>query len=369
MSVQMVGGMIMMSVGGPMGDFSLVLQNVAKPGSMVKKGDVVAEFDPQNMQQRLDDYKDSVTQGEANFLSMQANTEVQWKAHEQTVAQSKASLDKALLDLKTTPVLSAIAAEQAKLAADEAQARYKQVLTEVPFVETSTKAQLRNSELDLQKTRIEMKLAEANVGKMIVKAPIDGLVVMQQTVRGTDLAQIDAGDQVSGGQPYMSIVDIRSMVVNASVNQADAERLRIGQKARVRFDAYPNLELPATVYSVGGVPKTGGVRTQYLKELPVRLKIDKMDARVIPDLSVSVDVILEAQDQATVAPSAAIFRDGLSSQPYVFVGGPTGWVRRDVELGITNYVAATIRSGLKPGEVVALDRPPVQTAAGENVKN
>ena len=45
--------------GGPMGDFSLVLMKLANPGVRVKTGDVVAEFDPQNQLQRLDDYKDS----------------------------------------------------------------------------------------------------------------------------------------------------------------------------------------------------------------------------------------------------------------------------------------------------------------------
>src|SRR5664279_2370561 len=43
--------------GGGGGDFSLVLLKLAKPGIHVKSGDVVAEFDPQNQLQRLDDYK------------------------------------------------------------------------------------------------------------------------------------------------------------------------------------------------------------------------------------------------------------------------------------------------------------------------
>ena len=50
--------------GGPMGDFSLVLMKLAKPGVHVKSGDMVAEFDPQNQLQRLDDYKDPPIQQE-----------------------------------------------------------------------------------------------------------------------------------------------------------------------------------------------------------------------------------------------------------------------------------------------------------------
>src|SRR5262249_22677544 len=50
--------------GGPMGDFSLVLMKLAKPGIHVKAGEIVAEFDPQNQLQRLDDYKDTAVQQE-----------------------------------------------------------------------------------------------------------------------------------------------------------------------------------------------------------------------------------------------------------------------------------------------------------------
>ena len=45
-----------------MNDFSLVLMKLAKPGVHVKVGDIVAEFDPQNQIQRLDDYKDTTIQ-------------------------------------------------------------------------------------------------------------------------------------------------------------------------------------------------------------------------------------------------------------------------------------------------------------------
>jgi HlyD family secretion protein len=147
-------------------------------------------------------------------------------------------------------------------------------------------------------------------------------------------------------------------VVNASVNQVDVEKLRLGQRATVRLDAYPGLELPAHVISIAAGTKSAGERVSFVKEVPVRLKIDQRDPRVIPDLSISADVALASDDQpAAVAPAGAVFREGSLAQAYVYVQGATGWERRDVQLGLTNYLQASIRSGLKPGEVIALDRP------------
>ena len=150
---------------GP-GDFMLVLQKVVPPGSHVKKGQMIAEFDRQYMMLRLDDYRASVAQANSSFTKQKAELEITRKAHEQLIASAKADLEKAKLDLKTVPVLSAIDAERAKLAMDQADAKYKQLLAEVKFVEASQAAEIRKSELALQQSQLELKRAELNADRM-----------------------------------------------------------------------------------------------------------------------------------------------------------------------------------------------------------
>jgi multidrug resistance efflux pump len=343
--------------GGGGGDFGLVLQHLIKPGSLVKKGDLLAEFDRQYMMNRLDDYRAGVEQDERSLKRLKAELDVSRQAHAQSILSAKGAMEKADLDLKSLPVRSAIESERFRLAKEEAVARYKQLLSEVKFVQVSEKSQLRVQEIELEQAKVELKRAEANADRMVAKAPIDGLVVIQSTRRGTELGQFQQGDQVYPGQFYMQIVDTRSMVINAFVNQADSERIRIGARARVRFDAYPDLELPARVYSVGAMTKSGGMRASYMKELPVKVKLEKMDPRVIPDLSVSVDVIEETEQAAAIVPREAIFRDASDQAPHVYVRGEGGWERREIELGPVNHVAAIVRRGLNAGEVLAADRP------------
>lgn len=345
--------------GGGGGRFhdSLVLKEVAAPGSRAKKGDVVAEFDRQDMLTLLDDYKVQVSQAEASMRSIQAQLEVIQDAHQQSIRTAKAELDKARLDLKTIPVRSAIDAELLKLAAEETEARYKQLLNEVKFMEASLNSQRRLAQLNLDEEKAEAKRIQLDVDRMLMRAPIDGIVVMQTTWRGGEQGQIERGDELHSGHPFMQIVDTDSMVVDASVNQVDSELMRIGAKARVRFDAYPNLELPASVYAIGAMTKTAGWRASFVKEIPVSLKLEGTDPRVIPDLSVSVDVVLGAEQKAVVAPIESIFQDSAAARPFVFLQRPSGWERREVELGVTNYINAAVRSGLKPGDVVARARP------------
>jgi len=338
------------------GNFRLVLQYLAPAGSYVKKGERIAEFDRIDMLERLEDFRVALIDQEDGLKTLRSDLEVQRKAHRQSIETAKAQLDKAELDLKTIPVQSEIQAEQLKLAAESARARYNQLLNEVKLKEASLAAQFREAELDYKESQVEYQRAEANVEKMVTRAPMDGLVVMGTTFRGSEFKQIQVGDEVRPGMMYMQVVDPTSMVVNASVNQVDVDSVRIGMKARVKFDAYPDLELPAHVYSIGAMPKSGGSRTEYVKEIPVVLKLDGMDPRVIPDLSVAVDVVVASSEEITIAPLESIFRDDRGGE-FVFVRSGSEWERRQVETGVVNNLVAAIRSGVRPGDVLAAERP------------
>jgi HlyD family secretion protein len=344
---------------GGASDFMQVLQFIAPNGSMVKKGDVVAEFDPQYQLNRLDDYKSSVDQADRSMRRLDADLEVSRKQREFQLKQAQAAVDKAKLDIKTTPVRSEIQAEQLKLALEEAEAQLKMVKAATPFADTSERASRRNSELDIETSRIELKRAQLNIDRMKMKAPMDGMAVVQTLQRGPEQQQIKNGDQLFPGQMFMQIVDPSSMLVSAAINQVDVEMLRVGAKARLNFDAYPGLTLPAHVISIGAITKPSGFRDKFLKEIPVFLKIDKMDSRVIPDLSVSADIIVDTgAENRVIAPLESVFRDPSAGKSFVYVKTSAGVERRDVRLGLSSNIQAEILEGLRAGEVVLVEEPP-----------
>jgi HlyD family secretion protein len=345
---------MMMMMGGPT-DFTLVLLKLANPGLRVKTGDVVAEFDPTNQLQRLDDYKDSAIQQENTVKKMLANLAATKEAHDQSVRTAKSDWEKALLDLKTKDVRSAIDAEKFRLTAEEDEAKYKQLVAEAALLDESQRAAIRSSELNRDQSKLEMARAEANVKKMIIKAPMDGIVVLNTTTRNGEFGQIREGDVVAAGQPFMTIVDPSSMVLNATVNQVDAEKLRLGMKATIRIDAYPDVELPGTLIGIGALAKASTFRARYVGEIPLRIKIDKMDSRVIPDLTGSAEIVLNSEHNTMLVPRSAVFAE--NNESYVFVQGPEGWIKKKVETGMPNYTNVAIKSGVQKGDVVALQRP------------
>ncbi len=342
---------------GGYGEFLLILQKLAPPGVYVRKGDMVAEFDRQYMLSRLDDYRAMVLQHELNLRRLRALLDVRRKSYEQLIRSAQGRVDKTALEVRKAPVLSANRAERLRLLNNEAQDRYEEYKAEAKYVDISETAAIRASELDFQQSQVEFRRAEMNAARMVVKAPIDGLVVMLSLRRGTDMAPIEEGDQLQPGQPYMQIVDERSLVVNGSANQVDAQQLRAGMQARVRFDAYPDIELPARLTMIAAMARQGGWRANYVRQVPIRLKLDKRDPRVVPNLTANVEVVLESRPSTPVVPLECVFRDTPGAAPHAWVQTESGWERRDIDLGMSNYVAAEVRSGLSAGDVVAAEPP------------
>ena len=304
---------------GPGGhpDFILTLLRLAKAGTQVKAGDVVAQFDPENQVQRLDDYQDSVVQLKNSIGKMIANLAASKEAHEQKVRMAWADRQKALLDLKTTPIRSQIDAEKLRLTAEETELKHKEMVAQQALVEESQRASIRASALVLKQSAIELERAENNVKRMTMTAPIEGIVVIGSVVLNGEHRQIREGDQVSPGQPVLYIVDPSSMALNGTANQVDAERMRLGMRARVLLDAYPEAEMAGSLIGVGAMAKVSAFRAGFVGEIPVRIRIDGRDPRLLHDLTGSAEVLLNSERNVLLAPLPAVFK---RERPIIRVG-------------------------------------------------
>jgi HlyD family secretion protein len=328
---------------------------MAKAGTPVKAGDVVVRFDPENQMQRLDDYQDSVVQLNNSIRRMVANLAASKEAHEQKVRVSRANWQKALLDLKTAPIRSAIDAEKLRLTAEETDLQYKQMVAEEALVEESQAAAIRASKLVLAQSAIEMERAQNNVKRMSMRSPIDGIVVIGNVVLNGDLRQIREGDDVSPGQPIMYVVDPGSMLLDGSVNQVDAERLRLGMNATIKVDAYPEWKTSGTLIAIGALAKPSTFRRSHFGEIPVRLQIDGLHSLLLPDLTGSADLVIQGENNVLLAPRPAVFNE--NGQSFVFVREAGGWKRRTIVTGTSSATHVAVRAGLQSGENVALQPP------------
>lgn len=341
----------------------MILLKLAKPGSEVQKGDVVAQIDPQSLVDHIDDVKDQVAQAANNIKKRLAEQAVDWENLQQTLRVAKANLDKALLDLKAAEVKTELEREIYRIRAEEAEANYKQLQADVPVTKQRQSAELHMLEIAHKRQQVHLENHTHDLERFTIRAPMSGLVVMQQIFRSGEAAQIQEGDQVNPGQQIMKIVDLSSMQLEASINQAENAEFRIGQRARVGLDAFPGLEFPGYIYSIGALavrPSRG--ESYYLRTVPVRVAIQARDPRLIPDLSAWAEVEIEREDGVLMIPLEAVHRDE-AGRDVVFVKHGDRYEKRMVTLGPRNATQVVVRSGLRSGEEVALERPPEKAPA------
>jgi len=338
---------------GPESNASMTIQKMAKSGSFVKQGELVIQIDAQSVKDHVDDVTDTVQQAGADVEKRRAEQKVEWENLQQTVRVAKAEWDKAKLEYQPAEIRTPIERELLKLSLDEAEARYRELERELAFRKQSQEAELKILEYTAERHTRHRNRHARDLKTFTIMAPISGLAVMNTVFRGGDMTQVQEGDVIYPGQQLLKIVDAQSMQVETSINQAESSDFRIGQKATVTLDAFAGVQVAGRVYSIGALATRSWRENYYVRNIPVRIALDAQDPRIIPDLSASVLVTLNKVDDATIVPLAALRTEG--GKRYAQVKTPSGFERREVQIGLASETQAAVLSGLQAGDEVRLN--------------
>ena len=108
----------------------------------------------------------------------------------------------------------------------------------------------------------------------------------------------------------------------------------------------------------------GTYRRSFLSEIPVRIKFDRLDSRIIPNFSVSADIVLDSKESTAVIPRECVFDESGGQKHFAYVRNGDRWERRDIEVGLLSNVAAEVTAGLRTGEEIAAEQVPAEMLAG-----
>jgi multidrug resistance efflux pump len=331
----------------------MILMNLARSGSWVKKGTLIAEIDAQSLQDHIDDLGDTIDTASADIRKRKAEQSIEWENLQQSIRIAKAEADKARLDHSAAEVKTDIERQLLKLNLDEAEAQYKQLQGDLKQKQIAHASDLRLLDLTLERHTRHRDRHKRDLSLFSIYAPMDGLVVMSQIFRSGEMAQVQVGDRVSPGQGFMKIVNTNKMRVEGSINQTESSEIRLGQRARVRLDAFPSIQLGGFIEGIGALAVSSNRQGYYIRNVPLRIRIEGSDPRLIPDLSASAEIILESAENGVIVPLGAIKNEDGKTVAYVKNAG--AFERREVQLGLRNGTQALVLSGLQGGEELRLN--------------
>lgn len=255
-----------------------------REGAEVKKGDLVIKIKPDN-------YRYIVDQREADLASARASA-----------IDSRVRFEKAQADFKRSEALfksnliseSLFAADKATY--EGAQANHDSALANIR----------RNEGL--------LKQAKDTLEKTTLYAPIDGTV----TTRASEVGERVAATGSYGGTIVMSIADLSNMEVRVNINENDIVNVKVGDKARVSIDAFPNRKFDAEVKEIGSAAKVTGQNTQEeVTNFQVKIRILEKEVPLRPGMSANADIETKTVENVIAVPVQSVVvraREGNKTQ-------------------------------------------------------
>lgn len=266
-------------------------------------------------------------------------------------------------------------------------AETKRALERVKSQTTAKEIQAR-SDREAKKSVYDQEMTRYNdikeeIKKCRITAPQDGLVVyfvpeQSRFGMGSQQSIVAQGEPVREGQKLMRIPNLDRMVVNTKVHEAMVSRVKAGQEARVRVDAFPNRILKAHVEQVATVASQQDFLSADVKVYQTTVAIDEKSEGLKPGMSAEVTITVGAtlEDVLAIPVQAVIGSVELGKKRECFVLTPHGPEKREIELGHSNDRMAEVRSGLVEGDAVVMnprvlvgDKAKIREPNGKNKRN
>ena len=270
----------------------LILTRIIPTGTRVKKDDLLAEFDrtqqldkAREADAKFDDFTHQVEQKKAENRSEAEKRGAEMK-------QAEADLGKALIELKKGPVVAEIERMKAEVRVEDAKAHIASLQKSHKARETAEAAALHILELKRDRQKVDLDRAVLNAEKLVIRAPLDGMVALENIWRSGTMGPPQEGDQLWPGRPILRIFDPTDMQVLTQVGETDGAVLTPGVRATVYLDAYPDLSFPARLVSAS--PFAAAAIGSPIKRFAARFQIEAIDPHLLPDLAAAVVIGGEA---------------------------------------------------------------------------
>jgi multidrug resistance efflux pump len=200
---------------------------------------------------------------------------------------------------------------------------------------------------------------QAMIANCTMRAPRDGIVLHanRENGWGTVTLRIREGLVVYPAQPIFWLLDPRSLQVRAKVNESQVARIKLGQRAQIFVDAFPEHPLRGTVTQIATVAEPASGPLSDVRVYIATLRIDSgglRAARLRAGLSAHVTFQMESRRDVTRIPLEAVRWAGGQTFAAMAAATVTGltWRWRPIALGATDAEFAEVLAGLAPGDRV-----------------
>ncbi len=248
--------------------------------SKVKKGDILAEIDPEKFRNSLERLQGRMKSAEADTLVQQAS-----------INRARVSLEqnKKVLDRQTSlfqqEAVSKARLEEAERAVGVAEADLK-----------LAEARLESAKASIDQTKADIRNAQTDIRRTVIRSPIDGVIIERK---------IDPGQTVAASfnSPELFVIaaDLADMRVEAQIVESDVAGLNQGDPVKFTVDAYPDITFEGEVEQLRFMSKTQNNIVTYVAIVSVRNE----DGILMPGMTANLEITADIRPDVTRLPISA----------------------------------------------------------------
>jgi multidrug efflux pump subunit AcrA (membrane-fusion protein) len=353
------------------GGDALQITSLVPTGALVKKGEIVVEFNPSEQQYKLEQSHSELLQAEQEITKAKADAVVLNAVDKVALLKARYAVRRAELDVQKNELVSQIDAEKNQLALQQTKRVLAELEKDLESHQASGQASIYLAQEKQNKAKLAMDVAQQNLEKMRVASPMDGMVSVQKNTAaagdyyftGMSLPDYHTGDETRPGNSIAQIVDPQGMDLVTKVSEQEQGNVKAGQAVEVVFDA-----LPARIFR-GSVKTMSGMSTHQIWDTPagsfeVSIQLTDTDDRLRSGFSAQIVFLGSSKKNVLYLPRQALFmKDG---KRIVYVKKGNGYEQREVKVESETESRAVI-AGVDEGTRVAFVDPTVpQKRPGSN---
>lgn len=334
---------------------------MAPDGSPVKAGDVVARFGAEETQLELDKALLNLERNALSQATKRAELEIGSGRLDVDIAQVQSQL--AIASRYAQADFAAIARNVVLDAvADERYLGEKREVLDWRKGQSAERGSAELQVLSAQRDTVAMgvKTREDDLGALELRAPHDGVFVLA-TNWGGEKPQI--GAQMWAGNDLATLPDSRSLEVELSLPQIEAQVLAVGQTVALHPVGRPEEAFEAPISWLASAPRATS-RNSPIKYLAFKVAVPTEVGAThawVPGQAFQARVLLKTADAALSVPNLAVQTDAGQTTVRVWANGEAR--SRPVTLGVRGPARSEVLEGLAPGDAVVLAQADAPTEA------
>jgi HlyD family secretion protein len=329
--------------------WQVMISDIIPEGSIVDSGQYVATLDRTEITNRMKDLESELEKLESQYIKTRLDTSMDLRAAREELINMNYALEEKQITVDQSIYEPPATQRQAKLDLEKAQRAFQQAQKNYKLRNDKANANMQEVSASFTQAQRRLEQIQEVLKGFTVTAPKAGMLIYK---RNWDGSKMGIGATMSSWENIVATLpNLTAMISKTYVNEIDISKLKVGQKAEVTIDAFPERKYTGLVTEVANIGEQ--MQSSNAKVFEVKIMVNEFDSILRPAMTTKNIIVTSVIPKALYLPIETVHTaDSIS---FVYLVNKS--IRKQIKTGQTNENQIIITQGLKKDDEVYLSPP------------